>query len=140
MMIYLLYLTACQTIKGYFIPKGLVITFIIHLYYHFLHSCVLRVFCTQLYDIKYSYLVSWLTVVKGYPKALFSIASSLRCKVGALLFSLDCFTYAWFIPYNTEYLTKRHQVPFLCLWYDSTRDWTPVFWNIGKHLNHYANW
>ena len=28
---------------------------------------------------------------------------------------------------------------FLCLWYDSARDWTQVYKTIGKHTNHYTN-
>ena len=28
---------------------------------------------------------------------------------------------------------------FLCLWYNSTWDWTQISWTIGKHSNHYAN-
>ena len=27
----------------------------------------------------------------------------------------------------------------LSLWYDTTRDWTPVFQTIGEHQKHYAN-
>ena len=27
---------------------------------------------------------------------------------------------------------------FLSLWYDSTKDWTPISWAIVEHANHYA--
>ena len=87
------------------------------------------------------YIVSWLTIVKGDPKASFSIASTLRCWHSSFLriaqLTLD--------PYLIMLSVKQGGTKyfffffFLSLWYDSTRDWTPVSQTIGKHSNHYAN-
>ena len=51
-----LILMAYQLVMGYFIPRGYGIMFIVCSYLHFLCSCFLRVFGTEFYNIKYSYL------------------------------------------------------------------------------------
>ena len=72
------------------------------------------------------------TLVKGDPKAPFSIASTPRCREGyysfpeLLHFTLD--TYLITLSVKQDGI-KYH---FLSLWYDSTWDWTPVSWIIGK--------
>ena len=79
------------------------------------------------------------TVVKGDPKAPFSIATPPGCWgrhysfSGLLYFTLD--------PYLIMLSVKQGSIkyPFLSLWYDSTWDWIQVSRAIGEHSNHYAN-
>ena len=63
----------------------------------------------------YLYIVSkhvnWATAVKGNPKTLFSIVTTLRCKG-------ECYFFIWIapltlnpIPYNAEYFVRRHHIP-----------------------------
>ena len=83
--------------------------------------------------------IGWLTVVKGNPKGPFSIATTQRCSGGRSSF-------LWIFPLSVNpYLimlsVKQGSVKyhFLSLWYDLTRDWTPVSWTIGEHYTHFAN-
>ena len=79
------------------------------------------------------------TVVKGDPKAPFSIPTTRRCREsatpfpGLLHFTLD--PYIIMVSVNQSSI-KYH---FLSLWYDSTSDWTQVSRAIGEYSNHYAN-
>ena len=79
------------------------------------------------------------TLVEGVQKAPFPIATTPRCRRGRNSFPWITPLYPWYVPYNAECKARRHQVPFLSLWYDSTSDWTQVSRAIGKHANHYAN-
>ena len=79
-------------------------------------------------------------VVEGDLKASFSIATTLRCMGGRYSFPLIAPLYPWSVPYNTECLAKRHQVPFLSLWYNSTWDWTQVTRAIGERIIYWYDW
>ena len=48
--------------------------------------------------------------------------------------------YPWSVPYNANFLAKRHQVQFLGRWCNSTCDWTPISRAIGKYSTHFVNW
>ena len=50
---------------------------------------------TQAWNIK-------LTVVESDPKALFSIATTLRCRGGCYSFPWIAPLYPWYVPYNAE--------------------------------------
>ena len=83
--------------------------------------------------------VSWLTVVESDLKAPFLIATTPRCRRGQ-------YSFPWIAPLTLDqYLIMLSakqgciKYRFLNLWYDSTRDWTPVSLTIGKHSNHFAN-
>ena len=52
------------------------------------------------------------TVVKGKPKAPFSIATTLRYRGGRYSFPWITPLYPWYVPYIAEYLTRKYQVPF----------------------------
>ena len=59
-------LMACQPVWGYSMPWGCGTESMVYLYLHFLCSCFLRIFCTQLYSFKYSYLILliiWLQII-----------------------------------------------------------------------------
>ena len=72
------------------------------------------------------------TLVKSDLKVPFSIATTPGCRGGHYSFPRVAPLYPWSIPYKAvkQGNIKYH---FLCLWYDSTWDWTPVSWIIGKH-------
>ena len=77
-------------------------------------------------------------IVEGDPKALFSIATTPRCR--------GCKFFSWIAlhtldPYLIMLSVKQVHIKyhFLSLWYDSFWDWTQVSRGIGKHSNHYAN-
>ena len=53
-----------------------------------------------------------MTLVKGDPKAPFSIATTLRCRGGRYSISWIAPLYPWSLPYNAECLTRWNQVPF----------------------------
>ena len=70
---------------------------------------------------------------EGNPKAPFSIATTPMFKGGH-------YSFPWIAPlYPDTYLImlsiKQGDIKyyFLTLWYNSTWDWTPVFWAIGEH-------
>ena len=67
-------------------------------------------------------------VFEGDSKSSFSLATR-----GGRYFSWIASLYPWSVLYNAECLARRHQVPFLSLWFDSTWDWTPVSWTTGEH-------
>ena len=71
-------------------------------------------------------------LVEGDPKAPFSIATASRCW-GGCYFILD----HHLIMLSVKQVGIKYH--FLSLWYDSTWDWTPVSWTIGKHSTHEAN-
>ena len=81
----------------------------------------------------YKLLVS---IVEGDPKAPFSLATTSRWRGGChsfpglLHFTLD--------PYLIMLCVKQGDIKyfFLSLWYDSTWDWSPFSWAIGKHSTH----
>ena len=60
------------------------------------------------------------TIVEGDPKAPFSEATTPRCRGGRYSFPWMAPLYPWYIPYITECLARRYQVPFLksLVWYD----------------------
>ena len=73
---------------------------------------------------------------RGWSEETLSIATTVRCRGGCyafpglLHFTLDAYLIKLSIKQSG---IKCH---FLSLWYDSTRDWTPVSRKIGKTLNH----
>ena len=77
------------------------------------------------------------TLVEDDPKVLFLIATigeSATLFPGLLHFTLD--------PYHILLNVKQGGIKYYFLslwWYDSTWDWTPVSWAIGKHSNHHTN-
>ena len=58
----------------------------------------------------------------------------------AQLFSLELLHFT-LDPYLIMLNVKQGNIKynFCSLWYDSTRDWTPISQAIGKHANHYVN-
>ena len=72
------------------------------------------------------------TLVKGDLKALFSIATTLRCREGFTP-SLDWSTLSLILTLLCWVLNKYH---FLSLWCDSTWDWTLFSQTIGEHSTH----
>ena len=76
--------------------------------------------------------ISWPTVIKGDPKASFSIVITLRYKGGP-------YTFLWIVSLTLDPLliilckARRHQAMFLfSLWYELTWDWNPFSWTIGE--------
>ena len=72
------------------------------------------------------------TLVKGAPKAPFSIASTPKCRG-------ECYSTARIAqpyPWSLQGCIKDY---FWSLWYDSIQDWTPVSKTIGKLSIHLAN-
>ena len=76
---------------------------------------------------------------QGQPKGSFSIATMPRCR-------RSHYSFPWITPLTLDpsriMLTVKQggiKYQFLSFWYDSTWDWTSVFWMIGKHSTHYAN-
>ena len=74
-----------------------------------------------------------MTVVEGYPKAPFSIATTLACGEGATPF-LGLLQFTLIMLSVKQGGIKYY---FLSLWYHSTWDWTPVSWAIVEC--HYSN-
>ena len=75
-----------------------------------------------------------MTSVKGDPKAPFSIATTPRCRGGRYSFPRIAPLYLWYVPYNTELLSKEvSSTIFLSLWYETTWDWTLVSQAIDEH-------
>ena len=72
------------------------------------------------------------TLVKGDPKASFSVATTPRCRGGRYSISWIAPFYSWSLP---ECKARRNQVPFLSLWYDSAWDWTVVSQTISEDEN-----
>ena len=80
------------------------------------------------------------TLVEGYPKASFSIATKPRCREGATPFpGLLHFT---FDPYLIVLRAKQYGIKnhFLSLWSDSTWDRTSVSRTIGEHSTQLTNY
>ena len=96
---------------------------------HFYHAVR---FTTNLY---FRFIIKLATIVEGDPRAPFSIATPPRCTEGRYSFPWIAPLYSASIPFNAERQTRRHQLPFSSLWYDSTWEWTPVSRVIGKHSN-----
>ena len=70
------------------------------------------------------------TIVEANLKALFLIATTLRCRGGLpLVHTLS----SWMLSKETS------STSFFSLWYDSIWYWTPVSRTIGKHSTHYTN-
>ena len=86
-----------------------------------------------------SKVVKLATLVESDPEALFSIATTLRCRggcysfLGLLHFTLD----AYLIMLSAKQSGIKYH--FLRVWYYSTWDWTQVSRTIGKHSIHSAN-
>ena len=80
-----------------------------------------------------------MTLVEGDPKAPFSIATTSMCRVGRysfprlLHFPLD----SYFIMLSVKQGGIKYH--FLSLWYDSTKDWTPVSYTMAEQSTHKAN-
>ena len=74
------------------------------------------------------YLNKLVTLVKGDPKAPFSIATTLRCKGGHYSIPWIVPFYPWSLPYNAVLIKAASSTIF-----DLTRDWTPISQTIGKH-------
>ena len=72
-----------------------------------------------------------MTVVEGDPKAFFSIGvgEGVTLYLGLIHFILDTYLIMLIVKQGG---IKYHF--FLSLWYDSTRDLTPVFRAIGEHF------
>ena len=79
------------------------------------------------------------SIVKGYPKAPFLIATTLCEREGATPF--PGLPHSTLDPYLIRLSVKQGDIEyhFLSLWYDSTWDWTPVSQAIDEHSNHHAN-
>ena len=88
---------------------------------------------TWLQEIEKILLTKLATVVEGYPKTPFSIATTPKSGGGRCSFPWNAPLYPWNVPYNAECWPRRYQVPLLSLWYASTWDWTPVSRPIGEH-------
>ena len=75
------------------------------------------------------------TIVKGNPKAPFSIATTPRCRGGR--YSFPGLLYFTLDPHLIMLSVKQGGIKyhFLSLWYDSTWDWTQVSRAIGEHSN-----
>ena len=56
--------------------------------------------------------VKLVILVKGDPKAPFSIATTPRCRGGHYSISWITPLYPWSLPYSAECWARRHQVPF----------------------------
>ena len=97
---------------------------------------LIQIICSQLYVFKYSYLNKLAEYSRGRPED--SIFKSYYTEVleRALLIFLDCSTYSWSVPFNSECKARRHQVAFSSFWYNSTWDWTLVSRTSGEHSNH----
>ena len=63
---------------------------------------------------------------------LTSILTNLKKKTSLIVY---------FVKHYTTRCAQKilHQVPFLSLWYYSTRDWTPVSRTTGEYFTHLAN-
>ena len=70
------------------------------------------------------------TIVEDDPKVPFLIAKT-KCRGGRYSNPWITPLYPWSVPYNAEWGGIEYH--FLSLWYDSTWDWTQVFWAIGEH-------
>ena len=72
--------------------------------------------------------------VEDDPKAPFQLLLHQDVGEGATPFpGLLHFTHD---PYLTVLSAAASSTNFLSLWYDSTKDGTPVSWTIGKHSTH----
>ena len=98
------------------------------------HMCVYM----SVYIFIYSKLANC-SLVKGNPKASFSIATTSRYRRG-------CYFFPWTAPLTLDpyliLLSVKHggiKYHFLSLWYDLTWDWTLVCQTIGKHSTHYTS-
>ena len=89
--------------------------------------------------VEISKKVKLVTLVEGDLKAVFSIATTPRCKRG-------CYSFSWIVPLTLDpYLimlsveqgSSKYHV--FHLWYDLTWDWTLVSWAIGNYSAHKAN-
>ena len=86
-------LTTCQPLLGYLMPNQ--------------------------YPLE-KYKVKLATLVKGDPKAPFSIATTPSCRGGRYSFPWIAPLYPWYVTYNAECWARRHLVPFLksLVWLD----------------------
>ena len=80
----------------------------------------------------YSYWNKLATLIEGD----LNRASTPRCSGGCYSILWIAPLYPWSILYTAECKARRHQVPFLSLWYNSIWDWTLVTWIIGEHSIH----
>ena len=80
------------------------------------------------------------TFFEGDSQAPFSIATTPRRRGGRYFFTWIAPLYPWSLPYNAECYARRHQVSFLCIWYNSTWDWTKVSRTVGEPSTHWSQW
>ena len=82
-------------------------------------------------------LISWPTIVVGDRKDPFSIPTTPSCRGGRYSIPWIAPLIPWSVPYNPELSKEAFKYHFLSLWYDSTWDWTPVFFEtLVNSLNH----
>ena len=120
---------------------------ILNMIYYFLESLILMFKCTKenektdlklvstiIFQLEYN-KVKLATIVKGNPKAPFSIATTPLCRGGR--YSFPGLLYFTLDPYLIMLSVKQGGIKyhFLSLWYDSTWDWTQVSRAIGEHSN-----
>ena len=74
------------------------------------------------------------TLVEGDTKALFSIATTPRCRGRRYSISRIAPLYPWSSLYSAECKARRHQVPFLSLWYNSTCRLKPGLLNHWRYI------
>ena len=83
-------------------------------------------------NVKMSISVAKLvTVVKGDPKAPFSVATTPKCRGGCYSFPWIASLYPWYVPYNAECKARRYQVPFFK---------SLVWHNLGLNLSLPDHW
>ena len=87
--------------------------------------------------LSYIIYISWVTVVEADLKALFSIASTLRCWWGRYFF--PGIASPTFDPYLKLLSVKQSCIKYHFWVFNMTWDWTPVFQAIGEHSNHYSS-
>ena len=72
-------------------------------------------------------------IVEGDPRAPFSIATTLRCRLGRYSIPWIAPLYPWSLPIVLSAKKGSIKYHLLHLWYDLTWDWTPVSWTIGEY-------
>ena len=76
---------------------------------------------TIFFCFRWLWKVKLATLVEGGPQAPFLIATTPKCRRGRYSIPWIAPLYPWSLPDNAECYARRHQLPFLNLWYDSTR-------------------
>ena len=109
------------------------------------YSCLCYNWVVRMIRFIYFYRSVWINefvskvklgnIVEGDSKAPFSIG------VGEGATPFPALSHFTLNPYLIMLSVKQGGIKyhFLCLWYDTTRDWTQVSRTSGEHSNHYAN-